>query len=220
VTYTPTTWVDDTGSGNGTVLSAARLNNIESGIVGTQVAEVTTLPASPTDGQLVDLLVDAAAAYGGPYLWRCKYRAATPGTSRWHVIAAGPLFAEVTTLANITSGQTTYGNPTIGSGPDVALPVPGDYEVSIGVDFNRPAVANTVAYMSYAIGATAAVDADSVRLAQNDAATPGPSMNITKTRRKNGLGAVTLASKYRVSGAAVGALQDRWMRVWPVRIGP
>jgi hypothetical protein len=33
VPYTPTTWVDDTGVGDGTVINATRLNNIESGIV-------------------------------------------------------------------------------------------------------------------------------------------------------------------------------------------
>jgi hypothetical protein len=48
VTYTPTVWKDETGVGDGTIITAARLNNIESGIGAAQGIVGPAGPAGPT----------------------------------------------------------------------------------------------------------------------------------------------------------------------------
>jgi hypothetical protein len=47
VTYTPTVWKDETGVGDGTIVTAARLNNIESGIGSAQGIVGPAGPAGP-----------------------------------------------------------------------------------------------------------------------------------------------------------------------------
>jgi hypothetical protein len=72
-------------------------------------------------------------------------------------------------------------------------------------------------YMSYAIGGTAAADADAVRKQQVGAGYYGEP--TSRMRRKTGLAAGTLLrAKYKV-GNVSAAFENRWMRVRPVRIG-
>ena len=85
--------------------------------------EVTSLPTVPADGMTVDLLVDSAGAYGGPFLWRCKYRAATVG-SKWHVLSGGPpLISKNATSDAFTN--TTYALPA--NPVSIVAPVTGVY---------------------------------------------------------------------------------------------
>jgi hypothetical protein len=183
---------------------------------GTGPALVASLPLAPVDGQEVYYLADAVNGV----VWHLKYRAASPSAYKWEFVGGSPLVSEVTAVFNRNSGGTTYADADVGgAGPSVALPLVGDYMVTQEARFDRPASANQTIHMSYAIGGTAAVDADALSLTQNDAATPGPSAHLSRTRRKTGLGAVTLTTKYRVTGAFVGAGSDRSLSVVPVRVG-
>jgi hypothetical protein len=122
------------------------------------VPEVTSLPGSPYDGQMVDLLVDSAGTYGGPFLWRCKYRLASPSPHRWHIIGDAPpvgiegsgSYGSITTTAYASLGM-----------PSLQLPNAGVYMVEV---WSQQALilnaANAYGRLSYKIGAAAAVDAD------------------------------------------------------------
>ena len=170
---------------------------------------VTSLPTNPVDGQEVYYLADAANGV----MWRLRYRAASASIYKWEVIGGAPLYVEITTQES-TASITYVGLTT--AGPSIALPLAGDYIVEQGLGGYNNAASAWADYMSYDIGGTAAADADAVTLGSN-VSTVGQG-NAARARRKNGLGAVTLTSKYKVSGGT-GTYNNRWMRVTPVRVG-
>lgn len=164
-------------------------------------ATVTSLPGSPVDGQVIHFVADATHGV----VWTLKYDLAS---GKWRAVGApAPLFDEV--VASETTASTTYTTLTT-AGPSVALPLAGDYMVEVGAEaFGSSTAASTL--MSYQIGATAASDNDWYRVASAQAVTG------SRPRRKTGLAAVTLAARYRVSGAITGTWANRWMRVTPIQ---
>lgn len=166
---------------------------------------VTTLPVTPMDGDEVHYLADATNGV----IWHLRYRWDSTSTYKWEFVGGRPLYAEVTTSESTTS--TSYTNLAT-TGPEIALPLAGDYDVAFGAAFSTNA---EIGLMSYAIGGTAAVDADSVRIGPADA----DQGSHSRMRRKAGLTAVTLTAKYRSFGGASVTCLDRWMAVTPVRVG-
>lgn len=175
------------------------------GVEDTGTEIVTALPGSPVEGQEI-FLVDSLTA--PTRLWHLKYFGALAGTSKWWVISATPLFAEVLTSENTTS--TTY-TALATAGPSIALPLAGDYDVEVSARLGTGAQRDGL--MSYDIGATAAVDNDAAFDLNGRSA-------VSAVRRKTGLTAVTLTAKYRTSdsGFAVTASHRR-MKVTPIRVG-
>src|SRR5882672_11252455 len=111
-----------------------------------------SLPSNPVDGQEIRYAADQANGI----FWDLRYSAQV---GKWCCIGGSPLIAEVTVASSMTS--STYGDPSVGtSGPSITLPLAGVYEVTHGAFMYMSAAA--VGYMSYAIGATAAVDADAL----------------------------------------------------------
>lgn len=166
---------------------------------------VSSLPGAGAvpDGFEVYFVADPANGV----LWHLRYGAA----AKWFVLGGPPLYAEVLTTGSKSTG--TF-DALASAGPSIALPLPGDYDVTVGAHCNT-AGAN-YGQMSYDIGATAAVAAD------------GPEWSdvttdyqwAERTRRKTGLTAVTLTAKYAARGNGTTDIwKDRVMRVMPVRIG-
>lgn len=169
---------------------------------------VTALPANPVNGMVVYYLADSTNGV----VWPLKYRSASASTYKWECVGGPPLYAEVQTAESTSS--TSYTNLAT-TGPSITVPLEGDYVVSTGC-----AVANggavLGAFMSYAIGASAAADADGC-FAQ--VATPGFDTSVSRARLKTGLAASTaLVAKYKNSGAAAIQYTYRWMRVEPRRV--
>jgi hypothetical protein len=211
VTYTPTTWIDENGTGNGTALTAARLNNMEAGIAAATpvVAVLTTLPASPTDGQIVFFAADATNGV----IWQLRYRSGASSSYKWEMVGGPALFSEVLTSESTTS--TSYVALTT-AGPAITIPLAGDYDVEIGANVTGSGDAMN-AYMSYALGGTAAVDADALRKQQVGAGYYGEP--TSRKRRKTGLPtSISIAARYKV-GNVTGTWENRWMTVTPVRVG-
>lgn len=165
----------------------------------------TTLPGSPSDGQQT-ILVDSTTA--PTYAWFLRYNSTS---TKWDFLGGAPIFSEVATSETTTSA--TYAALTT-AGPSITVPVAGDYLVEIGMT-GRPSV-NAVWNMSYDIGGTGAVDADSV---QNSDVATGGGTNGSRVRKKTAIAASTaLTAKYKISTGTLTAL-DRWMRVTPIRVG-
>lgn len=168
---------------------------------------VTSLPVSPQDGEEVRLVVDDGV---GGVFWNLRYRANEPdATRRWKFLGGSALFSEVTTLEGTAS--TSY-TELATSGPGIRIPLPGDYDISIGC-MAFPGAAG-IAYMSYQVDATAASDDDACRL--HVTATQG---SITRTRRKTELpGPVDIVARFRTT-AGTSQWQERWMSITPIRVG-
>lgn len=186
---------------------------------------LTALPAvtSADHGREVYLRVDEAGAYGGPYLWLCKYMhykadgvTLNPNTYKWDVIDAIPLRHAVGNTPD-SSGAADQTAATAFTdlgvvGPSITVPFAGDYDVELAAAGNG--ADNPV--MSFAVGATAASLADALWLAK------GATWNTARSRRmrKTGIAASTaLVSKYRAWTAVTVSFATRSMLLYPVRIG-
>jgi hypothetical protein len=166
----------------------------------------TSLPASPVDGQLF-VLVDSVTS--PTYQWQFRYNAGSSLTHKWEFVGGPPLYNEVTQTWFTTS--TTYSVPdTVGNWPNVALPRAGDYMVTIASNIYQ--TTGGTGFLSYDIGATGAVDADSISTSVLVAGN-----YVTRTRRKAGLSAVTLTMKGRTTANQVNAGSTS-ISVVPIRV--
>ena len=168
---------------------------------------VTALPASPFDGQEV-ILVDSLTA--PTYTWRLRYVAAK-ASNKWVFVGGAPLAGDNVAAAG-SSGSTTYYTPA--GAITLVVPVAGLYVIELG--FRAIAWTSAVPYMSYAIGATTAVDADAVRGGSQP--TPGFEDNHSRRYRKTLSAAATLTEQHRVTGGNTNP-SERFMSVTPVAVG-
>lgn len=176
--------------------------------IGREAPEVVTvLPTSPFAGQQViyDTGTDGVR-------WHLVYDTSDGTTYPWLVIGGSSLYAEVQTSQ--TTNSSTYVALTT-AGPTVTLPLGGDYTVSLGTQAAND-TAGAVAHMSYDIGGTGAVDADGPR---STSSTAGADIAIAYTRRKAGLTAVALTSKYKQTAGGIATFGRRWISAMPVRVG-
>jgi hypothetical protein len=163
----------------------------------------TSLPASPTDGQ-EHILVDSLTA--PTYAWHFRYVAGITDAYKWVFVGGAPLVSEIAVNETMTGA---YGNlATVG--PTVTLPRAGNYLIGLGAHITNATAAGTPTWMSFAIGAAAAVDADGINW--DGAYQPG----ISRWLPKNGLAAVALVAKYRSNGT--GHFRARWLAAQPVRV--
>lgn len=174
----------------------------------------TTLPASPTNGQEYFYVADATNGI----VWHLRYRTASASAYKWEVVGGPALFDEQT--ANDSVNVNTY-TVLPSAGPNIALPLAGDYLIEIGCR----AWANTISrsqFMSYQIGATAAADTDGLEIygAQTlDSVNATYGAPFARKRRKNALTAVTLSARYKTGIPNVANFQNRWMAATPIRVG-
>ena len=167
-----------------------------------------SLPASPTNGQVAYL------DCGNGVIWQFRYNAASGSSFKWEFVGGPPMFAEVTTDQGTASASYV---DLATAGPSITVPRAGDYDVEIGCGYYAATNGAPNAYMSYALGATAAVDADGLYV------NPTTGLFViggaSRTRRKTGLAAATaVVAKYKSNGAIDFHFRDRWMKVSPVRV--
>lgn len=181
------------------------------GLSGTNLSLVTSLPSGPADGDECHLLVDATGTYGGPYLWHCRYRAATPAPYRWHVVGGPEVFVEGSAF---TGGPyavtTTYANL---AGPvSLVLPNAGVYDVSIESWIAVTAIGG-YCYLSYTIGATASADTSACITGSAAYA------SSIRKRRQTIASAATLTIQGRADATANMYIQRPRLSAIPSRIG-
>lgn len=172
---------------------------------------VSALPSSPVDGQ--EIFYQSAGMATDGLVWHLRYRAASASSYKWEFLGGSSLFSAVTTDQSTTS--TTYTDLTT-AGPSVTLPLAGDYDVTHGFRGYNNTNGSWIV-MSYAIGGTAAADADYAMVYMFTAAVGG-AYRVERTIRKTGLTAVTLTAKYKVSGGT-GYAEYRQLEARPIRVG-
>jgi hypothetical protein len=166
----------------------------------------TTLPSAPGDGQEA-ILTDSLTV--PTYAWRFRYTASITDANKWVFVGGGLAESEVLAPQN-TASAVYIDLATVG--PSIVIPRAGIYNVSIGFELFQGTAAG-IGYMSYAIGATAAVDGDRVSATQFAAVSE---ISVARTMQKT-LPAGTLTAKYRGSGPTF-PFGFRWMSVVPVRV--
>lgn len=174
--------------------------------LGGGITAVTALPGSPSDGDEI-MFMDSLTA--PTYAWHLLYIAAK-SSNKWQFIGGSPLAAEVATSESTTS--TSYVALTT-AGPSVAIPVAGDYTITIEAEYLNASNADGI--MSYDIGGTGAVDGDSWNSIW---ANGGNGSFNARTKKKAGLTAVTLTSKYKTD-AGTATFAKRRIQAVPIALG-
>jgi hypothetical protein len=160
------------------------------------------------DGDLVDLIVDAAAGV----VWRLRYRAASASANKWEFVGGPALAAYVDTSES--RGNAAYGDlATVG--PQVTAPRAGDYLIEHGVNSFPNAATAENAWASAKLGAAATNDAEGAYNWSNAA-----NMAATTSRallRALATGDVVKQQYRTVAGTTVN-FRWRWLRLTPVRV--
>lgn len=175
------------------------------------VERVTSIPVTDIYPGKEIILTDNPSSPS--YLWHLQYNADSPSAYKWEFIGGTPALSVVATFNE--SPSTVYTN--LGTiGPDVQLPagVGGDFLISAG-GLVWHDISGNIAYMSYAIGATEAIDADAARSGVNNPT------SVIMPRRKTAITAGALIrARYRSSTGSFSArFQERWLSVQPLRVG-
>lgn len=193
--------------GSGTSGDPPRTSYLES----TSIA----FPADPRDRDEVYVVVDDTNGV----VWHFRYREGSASSYKWEFVG-GPALSQ-TIKGNNTSASDSEGTASTTytdlatPGPAVALPFEGDYMVQIEFNGNNGTDGGGN-YMSYAIGGTAASDNDAIETFQSGAVSV--TAMHSRTKRKDGLTAVTLTAKYKRNTAGTAAYWRRFMSVTPVRV--
>ena len=177
----------------------------------------TTLPGSPTDGQ-EHILVDSTTA--PTYAWRFRYNASSLSSFKWEFVGGSPASSAVDTSSDELTGAavTTYQDF---NGPTFTLPRAGDYDIEIEARVSGFGDdTTTTAYVSYAIGATAAADNDAAIWGVKEVQEVSPK-TISARRRKTGLSASdVIEERVRIDRVPTSdiTVSMRVLRVTPVRV--
>jgi hypothetical protein len=171
---------------------------------------VGTLPVGPVDGQEVYYQVDAAAGI----VWHLRYRAASASSYKWEFVGGGRLEAEVDGAASAPVSAQVYANFTPASGPQIIVPLAGDYLLEYGCYTSPPA--NASGWMAAKIGAALPIDAESVGAS---AGTSILAVNNWTCMKKTLAAAATTILMQGYSVGSTCTFDNRRLIVTPVRVG-
>lgn len=208
----PHTFVD----GPGNIASGAEvMDNFNAVNAGVAAATVTSLPASPVNGQECYYLADATNGV----VWHLKYRSASASAYKWECVGGRPLRAEV--INTQSRSNATYGDlATVG--PSVTVPLAGEYDIRIEAMIGIPAgsTAGSGALASIQIGGAAAVDGDSIEFTAytGGTTTQGATVGRDITRTVSPAG-IAVKMVYRGLDALAYNYTYRRLGVIPVRVG-
>lgn len=200
-----------------TKLSAANFAHMDQGIAdahsrlddGAQPV-VTSLPASPVDGQEIRFLADALNGI----VWSLRYRAVAAGAYKWEFIGGSPLFSWTDTdetVANTSNSIVDLGGPLA-----TVLPLAGDYHVEVDVILQAPA-SNVQTNVWIFTGANGSGGANLI--ASEPWIGTGPYGSKVEIRaRLNALAAGTIRLRASTNGGSINWIRKSF-KVTPVRVG-
>lgn len=210
--YTRTTWAN--GSGGGTPLSAANLNNIEVELVSLDLlltAPATTLPGSPVNGQRA-ILVDSTTV--PTYAWLFQYVSAITDANEWLFLGGSALRAEVDTAQ--TTSSSTYADLAT-AGPSITIPRAGIYQFRFGAHMStNPNI--VTAYAGLAINGTVASDNDALILLSAAAVDQKAPHAMTRQKTVATAGHVAKLLYKNNDNTDTVTFEKRWLEVIPVRV--
>ena len=172
---------------------------------------VTSLPASPTDGQEIYYLVDSTNGV----IWHLRYRAASSSTHKWEYLGGPPLVGATGVGVSYTTGSPGYTWGPAMAAPQLTVPLPGDYQIEMWLDGQSSTAIADWRCSTYYNG--------SGMLAGYGGATGGSSYNVNVSFLsvlKDAVINAVLDIRLATSGAgSVLQVGDRAIKLQPVRIG-
>lgn len=175
-------------------------------------ASITTMPANPYDGMEVIYQNTAMATDG--VSWHFRYRKDSASALKWECIGCEALGAQEDTTRS--SSSTTYASLT--GALSVTAPLAGDYYVEqSGISYLQ--ANGGASFLSYAVGAVAALDVDSLTVQQTSTGGTTPILVPGhRKKRKNGITASdAIVEKAKVS-TGTGNFLYRYLGIMPIRV--
>ena len=166
---------------------------------------VTTLPASPVDGQVAVLTNSLTAP---TYSWRFRYNAGSSSAYKWEFIGGAPLTVQSETAQTVTGASFGDLSPI----NSITLPRAGDYFCGVAAGYiGHSAAGNSQCYISINAGGVE-VYAANLTIPQTQQQSGG------RQARFNGLAASSVV-KMR-GGLASGTMTVNYTTVWaiPIRV--
>jgi hypothetical protein len=206
----PHTFVD----GPGNIASGEQvMDNLNAINAGVFMATVTSLPASPVNGQECFYLADATNGV----VWHLKYRSASASAYKWECVGGGAMQAEITTL-EIRSTTGAFGDmATIG--PSVTVPLAGDYDITVEAWVETAPVAGTFGEIAPQIGAAVpAASGPDVAFAGASSAQVTETQTGRTLRRTVATPATVVKITYLASSTTT-RFGNRHLEIRPVRVG-
>lgn len=174
---------------------------------------VTSLPSGPIDGQEVYYAADATNGV----IWHLRYRSGSSSSYKWEFVGGPPMSAEVAGSAT-RNNAASYAAPDTGTaGPSLTVPLAGNYMISLGMEAYSLTALGQI-FMSYDIGATGAVDADSIQFQQPTGQNSARASVAVHRPRTFSSANTTLTVKYK-AGSGTATFQQRVISLLPVRVG-
>lgn len=172
------------------------------------LSAITSLPASPFDGQEIRFLADSTNGV----MWTFRYRVGATSTYKWEFCGGPPLYATSAPIVSLTTSPASLVSLSLPT-----LPSGGDFDVSFGLNFQVSTGVFTSAGISINGGVIVAND-----LSAN--VTPGTGSLASDTqafqRRLTGVSsAASLSLSGYYSGTGTAKADDMWVSVTPVRVG-
>lgn len=193
-------------------IAALERQNAALGAAAPVIPRVSSLPASPVDGQECCYVADATNGV----LWHLCYNAASASAYKWEFVGGSPLLAESYALVS----TYTTGSPAFTFGPALAalqitLPLAGDWIVQHAVNLQVVANVNdwrAALFLSGSQIGTGAMGATSTTMY---------GANLVQEQMRPGLTASTVLDVRITTNVASSTCQvyDRSLRAQPVRVG-
>lgn len=165
----------------------------------------TTLPGSPTDGQIA-FLTDSTSA--PTYVWQFRWVSAA---SKWMFIGGSSLAAAVTTDESTTSTSFT---DLATAGPSVTAPNAGSYAITVGAT-GYSAAGSAQFFASPKLGAASAATADQVLDATGMAGTPGEWRGV-RTMVRTLAAADVVKLQYKTNSGGTAHYLNRELSIVPI----
>lgn len=182
------------------------------------IPTVTSLPASPYDGQIIDYLADSTLGI----VWRFRYRTASLSSFKWEAVGEQkplrPSTARVSTFQSVSAAAGSWGDLAT-AGPDVTVPLAGDYAVEYGALLQASGLAGQQMLAAVAVGAGTTPTTWPAEIVNPSAGTLIASVEATD--QLTGLTASQLLRmRYEAVNSNAGAgAANRWLKVRPDRVG-
>lgn len=95
------------------------------GAAGGMVPVVTSPPAYPHNGMMIDVVADAGAGV----VWRFRYRSGSSHQHKWEFVGGSPL--QQRTYGDVDTTSTSY--TALSGSPTITVPLTGEYAITHGV---------------------------------------------------------------------------------------
>ena len=170
----------------------------------------SSLPGSPYDGQEIRFVADATNGI----IWHLRYRSASSSAYKWEFVGGSSLLTMIDTDETITSDGTWRDATTLG--PDVTIPLAGDYIYELSVSLRSTAAAAT---MNAGVSLGAGNQPAAANTIWVSGLTAGWGMSTHMLSKISALSAAQLLRTRYTCNTGTCSIRLRKLLVTPVRVG-